>query len=179
MSTRKIKDAKDLSTNELIYFKGHAQATYMSDGRSVEEAINQIGTGGDSGEGGGSSSGRGEGTPVVTQNGAYIDALQPNVITIITDPVQSLYIEDFVTSSSKHDEYTIIFSTAAAEPDAPNMTLPDYVRWANGSIPTLEWHTVYEFSITRDFLKIIPEGEFNYVEQSIYKAVLTPFKSVE
>ena len=36
---RKVKDAKDLSTNELIYFKGHAQATYMSDGRTVEEAI--------------------------------------------------------------------------------------------------------------------------------------------
>ena len=50
MSTRKIKDAKDLSTNELIYFKGHAQATYMSDGRTVEEAIN-------SSNGGGSSSG--------------------------------------------------------------------------------------------------------------------------
>lgn len=40
MATRKIKDAKDLSTNELIYFKGHAQATYMSDGRTVEEAVN-------------------------------------------------------------------------------------------------------------------------------------------
>ena len=42
MSTRKIKDAKDLSTNELIYFKGHAQATYMSDGRTVEEAVSSI-----------------------------------------------------------------------------------------------------------------------------------------
>lgn len=42
MSTRKIKDAKDLSTNELIYFKGHAQATYMSDGTTVEDAINNI-----------------------------------------------------------------------------------------------------------------------------------------
>ena len=42
MATRKIKDAKDLSTNELIYFKGHAQATYMSDGRTVEDAINNI-----------------------------------------------------------------------------------------------------------------------------------------
>ena len=39
MSTRKIKDAKDLATNELIYFKGHAQATFMSDGRTVEEAV--------------------------------------------------------------------------------------------------------------------------------------------
>lgn len=45
MSTRKIKDAKDLSTNELIYFKGHAQATYMSDGRTVEEAVNSMSVG--------------------------------------------------------------------------------------------------------------------------------------
>ena len=46
MATRKIKDAQDTTTNELIYFKGHAKATYMSDGRNVEEAIHQIGTGG-------------------------------------------------------------------------------------------------------------------------------------
>ena len=39
MSTRNIKDAKDLTTNELIYFKGHAKATYLSDGRTVEDAI--------------------------------------------------------------------------------------------------------------------------------------------
>lgn len=42
MATRKIKDAKDLTTNELIYFKGHAKATYMSDGTTVEDAINSI-----------------------------------------------------------------------------------------------------------------------------------------
>lgn len=48
MATRKIKDAKDLSTNELIYFKGHAQATYMSNGATVEDVINalQDGSGG-------------------------------------------------------------------------------------------------------------------------------------
>lgn len=43
MSTRNIKDAKDLTTGELIFFKGHAQATFMSDGRTVEEAINSVG----------------------------------------------------------------------------------------------------------------------------------------
>ena len=48
---RKVKDAKDLSSNELIYFKGHAKATYMSDGRTVEDAINSIPIGG-GGEGG-------------------------------------------------------------------------------------------------------------------------------
>ena len=42
MSTRKIKDAVDHGTKELIYFKGHAKATYMSDGSTVEDTINNI-----------------------------------------------------------------------------------------------------------------------------------------
>lgn len=45
MSTRNIKDAKDLNSGELIYFKGHAKATYMSDGTTVEDAINNIDAG--------------------------------------------------------------------------------------------------------------------------------------
>lgn len=48
MANRKIKDAKDLTTNELVYFRGHAKATYMSNGATVEDAINNIGTGGGS-----------------------------------------------------------------------------------------------------------------------------------
>lgn len=39
---RKVKDAKDLSSNELIYFKSHAKATYMSDGSTIEDAINSL-----------------------------------------------------------------------------------------------------------------------------------------
>lgn len=46
MATRKIKDAKDLTTNELIYFRNHAKATYMSDGTTVEDKINSIKSGG-------------------------------------------------------------------------------------------------------------------------------------
>ena len=42
MATRKVKDLKDLDTGELIYAKGHAKATYMSNGQSVEDAINNI-----------------------------------------------------------------------------------------------------------------------------------------
>ena len=45
MSTRNIKDAKDLTTGELIYFKGSAQATFMSDGRTVEEAVSGMSSG--------------------------------------------------------------------------------------------------------------------------------------
>ena len=40
--TRKIKDAKDLSTDELIYFRSHAKATFMSSGSTVEDSINLI-----------------------------------------------------------------------------------------------------------------------------------------
>ena len=46
--SRKIKDIKDKDTGELIYPKSHAKATYMSDGRTVEDAITQAGTGGGS-----------------------------------------------------------------------------------------------------------------------------------
>ena len=41
MGTRKIRDARDFDTKEKIYFKGHAEATYMSDGRTVEKAVNE------------------------------------------------------------------------------------------------------------------------------------------
>lgn len=42
MSMRKIKNAVNNTTGELIYFKGHAKATFMSDGSTVEDAINSI-----------------------------------------------------------------------------------------------------------------------------------------
>ena len=42
MSNRKVKDAVDTTTNELIYFKGHAKSTYMSDGATVEDVIKNM-----------------------------------------------------------------------------------------------------------------------------------------
>lgn len=39
MELRKVKDAKDLDTGELVYFKSHARATYLSNGMTVEDAI--------------------------------------------------------------------------------------------------------------------------------------------
>lgn len=45
MANRKIKDAIDMTTNEAIYFRGHAKATYMSNGSTVEDAINNINVG--------------------------------------------------------------------------------------------------------------------------------------
>lgn len=40
ISTREVKDAVDLETDSLIYFSSHAKATYMNNGVTVEDAIN-------------------------------------------------------------------------------------------------------------------------------------------
>lgn len=45
MTTRRVIDAKD-KDGEKVYVKGHAKATFMSDGRTVEDAINAGGGGG-------------------------------------------------------------------------------------------------------------------------------------
>lgn len=42
ITTRKVKDAIDLETNEKVYLRGHAKSTFMSDGLSVEDAISSI-----------------------------------------------------------------------------------------------------------------------------------------
>ena len=44
MSTRKVVDAKNLDTDELVYFKSHAKATYMSDGTTVEDKLANVNT---------------------------------------------------------------------------------------------------------------------------------------
>ena len=49
------------------------------------------------------------------------------------------------------------------------LEVPDYVLWANGTTPALEAQTPYELSITAT----------KFEDGYIYKAVLTPFKSVE
>lgn len=42
MSTRQVKDARNTKSGEKIYFKGHAKATYMSNGKTVEDSINEV-----------------------------------------------------------------------------------------------------------------------------------------
>lgn len=49
MATRKIIDIEQ--NGEKVWPKGHAKATYMSDGRTVEDAINDIPSSGGGGEG--------------------------------------------------------------------------------------------------------------------------------
>ena len=41
--SRQVKDAREITTGDLIYFRGHAKATYMSNGQTVEDALANAG----------------------------------------------------------------------------------------------------------------------------------------
>lgn len=42
MANRKVMDAVNINTGEKVFFNAHAGATYMSDGRNVEDAIGDL-----------------------------------------------------------------------------------------------------------------------------------------
>lgn len=157
MATRKIKDAKDLTTNELIYFKGHAQATYMSDGRTVEEAI--------------SSSTGGESTTkeVVWVDGDTIDLLEPNKIYLFSTIRTSLQISEIVYPDGYHAEYCIMSNGAGfgGEGSSISLIFPDNISiyWVGDDISSISNADIWELSIV-------------YTESptdSCFKCVLTKF----
>lgn len=141
MATRKIKDAKDLSTDELIYFKGHAKATYMSDGTTVEDAINNIEvTGGAvtestvSGWGFTKNTGTVTGVKVngSTQNpssgivdlGTVITAVDSSMSSTSTNPVQNKVIKSYIDSNCNIPTET---TTASSK----SLTANKYCKWTN------------------------------------------------
>lgn len=150
MATRKIKDLKDLDTGELIYARGHAKATYMSNGQSVEDAINSVVT-------------NGKVVKVVETIPSEGIMLYPNTTYVVDAALLDVTISGFETTEAIIDEYTLQFSTFAV---SGTLTLPSNVRWANGVVPTLEGDTLYELSIVKTRI----------ADNDYFKAVLTPFK---
>ena len=150
MATRKIKDLKDLGTGELIYARGHAKATYMSNGQSVEDAINSVVT-------------NGKVVKVVETIPSEGIMLYPNTTYVVDIALLDVTISGFEATEAIVDEYTLQFSTF---PASGTLTLPSNVRWANGVTPTLEGDTLYELSIVKTRI----------AGNDYFKAVLTPFK---
>lgn len=165
MATRQIKDAKDLSTNELIYFKGHAQATYMSDGRTVEEAVNSA----SGGSGGGGSidtsnfvtSVKVDGVSKSPSSGVvdlgYVNkqlstttsssmTLSPNIYYRNTSTsLSSLTITlGSVSNSNILNEYFVEFTTSSS---GTTVSIQSSIKWANGVTPTFENGKTYQISI--------------------------------
>lgn len=110
MSSRKIKDAKDLSTNELIYFKGHAKATYMSNGWTVEDAINNIEVIGGGSTGSGTITGVSvNGTSVATSGVANIPAASTSAygVTKLSSSTSSTSTTLAATASAVKSAYDL------------------------------------------------------------------------
>ena len=174
MATRQIKDAKDLTTNELIYFKGHAQATYMSDGRTVEEAVNSM-----SGESGGSIDTSNFITSIKVDNVSknpsngevdlgYVNkqlvtstsssmTLSPNIYYRNTNTsLSSLTITlGSISNSNILNEYFVEFTTRSS---GTTISLPSSIKWANGVTPTFESGKTYQISIVNNLGTYIKFG---------------------
>lgn len=147
-TTRKIKEAKDLSSGELIYFKGHAKATYMTDGRTVEDAINNINQ---SGNGGGTSSGSGAYGLVEHGTTDTTFSLTPNTFHV-WDEVTELTLTFEEETTGVANEYLFQF-TSGTEPTV--LTLPNDIVWANDEIPVIESEYIYQVSILKGFATLM------------------------
>lgn len=108
--------------------------------------------------------------------------LKPNEIVIFKDnvdyPITILDIE-YTTETDEfgdvyptmYDEYSLMFRTGNEGSTSPSLSLPSYISWANGEIPTIENGFIsYELSIVRK-----KQG----ASDNAFSAVLTSFKAVE
>lgn len=96
--------------------------------------------------------------------------LEPNKIYICHNTeILNVIISDIIPPEDLYGEYTCLFKFGGVSVDSLGLTLPDYVLWANGTAPQLEVQTPYELSITAT----------KFIDDYIYKAVLTPFISIE
>lgn len=144
MATRNIKDAKDLTTGELIYFKGHAQATFMSDGTTVEDAINNIEAGG-----GSSSSGSGAYSEVNHGTADTIFTLTPNTFHV-WDEVTTLDLSFGEETSGVANEFLFQFNSGST---ATSLTLPDDIKWTEEL--TIEPNKIYQVSILKGLASVL------------------------
>lgn len=142
MSTRKVKDAIDLETNEKVYLKGHAKATFMSDGKSVEDAINDI-----QDSVGGSSSGDSAYPQVNHGTSDTTFILTPNTLHV-WDEVAAL---DLTLGEAKEgivNEYMFQFKSGIA---GTTLTLPEELKWVEGETPNVLANRCYQVSVVNNF----------------------------
>ena len=145
-------DAKDLDTNELIYFKGHAKATYTSNGKNVEEAfldkqdtlvsgINIKTINGNNITGSGNVNTE---YPVTTVSGSSV-SMKPNTYYRLTTGQSSLTITfQNPTYSDIVNEYLIEFVCGGT------VSVPDTIVWAGGKVPTFEEGKTYLLSVVNN-----------------------------
>ena len=149
METREVKDAK--FDGKKIYYKGHAKATFMSDGRNVEDAINSISGGGSSGGGSGVYAEVNHGTSDTTFT------LTPNTFHV-WDEVAALDLSFGDETAGVANEFVFQFTSGATP---TTLTLPDSIKWANGNAPSISENKIYQISVLKGLGMIL---EFDNVK---------------
>lgn len=124
------------------------------------------------GSGGSSSDGRKEVICWGAESGETVTNMRPDVVYwfVGIDDIIIDSFEESTTEAYSYDVFTAILELGTSHGASISLTLPEYVRWANGAIPEIVADVPqYELSISR-----ISDGWC-----SVYRAVLTPFKPVE
>ena len=148
MATRKVKDAIDISTNEPIYFLGHAKATYMSDGTTVEDAINNINQSGNGGEGSSSNGNAYQLVNYVMSGLEYFTTINPNTFYLFSSDntsdgtVEMLTIDFGPETEGITNEYLFQFTSGS---NPTTLILPDSIKF--NSDFTVEANKIYQISI--------------------------------
>ena len=133
MATRTVMNAKNPATGEYIYFKSHAKATYMSDGRSVEDCITDV---------------LSENKKTLVKFTTNTITLEPNKYYRQTSSTSSLTINlGSEIDNNVLNEYFIEFTTSTG---GTTISLPSSIKWANGERPTFESNATYQISIVNN-----------------------------
>lgn len=110
------------------------------------------------------------GKQYVATNGT-ITSMLPDTVYYVNSYNPSITISGFELSDNAVNEYFLHFHTGNA---LPSISLPSYLKWANGEYPTFETDTDYELSVT---------ATSTYTDDSgtpvvVYKAIVVPFVSI-
>lgn len=114
-------------------------------------------------------------TDEYTMNFSGTKHMTPNVIYVVTNPLDEMFLEDALlgddvwygiqyNSGDVYAEYSVVFTAG----EGCSFTFPHYILWSNGTVPEIEAGVAYELSIS---LTLIGDS-------AIGRAVLVPFKSV-
>lgn len=155
---RTIQDAVNLNTGEKIYFTSHAAATYLTNGKTVQDAIDDLNENQHitsvvidglqkSPESNVIDLGYINKQLVITDSDSM--ALSPNIyyrnnstsLSTLTITLESVSNDNII------NEYFVEFTTNSSE---TTVSLPSTIKWANGEAPTFEASTTYQISIVND-----------------------------
>lgn len=127
---REVKDLKDNNGNK-FYAKSHAKAVYLSNGKTVEDAIEQ---------------------PIIEQNETTVE-IAPNVLNLWGE-VTSLDITLADADATKVNEYMFQFTSGET---ATTLVLPAEIKWL--SAPSIQANKVYQVSIINNLAVIGEFGD--------------------